>query len=216
MNRYIAEGIGTFCLVFCGTGAVIVNQQTHGLLGQSGVSAAFGLIVIAMIYAFGKTSGAHINPAVSIGFAIAGLFPKKQLMPYILAQCAGAIIASAILKLLFPANVELGGTIPSGSIWQSFILEIILTFILMLVILKTATGSKESSTIAGIAIGAVVFVEALFAGPISGASMNPARSIGPAIISGHLSTLWVYLTSPILGSAVVSVIVRKESKPFLI
>jgi aquaporin Z len=211
MKRYLAECAGTFCLVFCGTGSVIVHHRTHGLLGQGGISAAFGLIVIAMIYAFGKTSGAHINPAVSIGFAIAGLFPRKQLIPYILAQCAGAIIASLTLKLLFPADETLGATIPSGSAWQSFLLEIILTFILMLVILKTATGSKESSTVAGIAIGSVIFVEALFAGPISGASMNPARSLGPAFVSGHVSQLWIYLTAPVFGAGLASMLHKRKS-----
>lgn len=206
MKRYIAECVGTFCMVFCGTGAVIVDHQSHGLIGQIGISAAFGLIVIAMIFAFGKISGAHINPAVSIGFALAGLFPKNQLIPYILAQCAGAIIASLALKFLFPADETLGGTIPAGSAWQSFILEIALSFILMLVILKTATGSKESSNMAAIAIGSVVFLEAFFAGPISGASMNPARSLGPAIASGHLLQLWIYLSAPVLGAGLASMI----------
>jgi aquaporin Z len=203
-KRYIAEFAGTFCLVFCGTGAVIVNHQTQGLIGHAGVSAVFGLIVIAMIYSFGSESGAHINPAVTIGFTLAGLFPPKLVMPYILVQVAGAIVASGALKLLFPADAGLGGTIPSGSMLQSFVLEVILTFILMLVILKTSQGAKETGILAGLAIGATVMLEALFAGPISGASMNPARSIGPALVSGQLSALWIYLVAPVLGAGLAS------------
>ncbi|MES2279742.1 MAG: aquaporin [Bacteroidota bacterium] len=205
-KRYIAEFTGTFCLVFCGTGAVIVNHQSHGMIGHAGVSAAFGLIVIAMIYSFGSESGAHINPAVTIGFTIAGLFPKKLVLPYLLIQIAGAVTASAILKLLFPADITLGGTIPSGSMLQSFVLEAILTFILMLVILKTSQGAKETGTLAGLAIGATVMLEALFGGPISGASMNPARSIAPALVSGQISALWIYLIAPVLGAGLASIL----------
>lgn len=203
---YIAEFTGTFCLVFCGAGAVVVNQQTHGIIGHAGVSAVFGLIVIAMIYSFGSESGAHINPAVTVGFLVAGLFPRKRVLPYILAQVAGAVIACAVLKLLFPGNEYMGGTIPSGSVFQSFVLEVILSFILMLVILKTSQGAKETGTLAGLAIGATVMLEALFGGPISGASMNPARSIGPALVSGHLSVLWLYTIAPVLGATTASLL----------
>ncbi|QKJ31208.1 aquaporin [Mucilaginibacter mali] len=204
----IAEFTGTFCLVFCGAGAVVVNQQTHGIIGHAGVSAVFGLIVIAMIYSFGSESGAHINPAVTIGFMAAGLFPPKHALSYILAQVAGAILASAALKVLFPANEYLGSTIPAGSALQSFVLEVILSFILMLVILKTSQGAKETGTLAGLAIGATVMLEALFGGPVSGASMNPARSIGPALVSGHVSVLWIYLIAPTLGMGAASYLFR--------
>ncbi len=204
MKKYIAELIGTFALVFCGTGAIIINQQTNGQVGHIGIAITFGLIVTAMIYAFGGTSGAHLNPAVTIAFSLAGLFPKKEILPYIAAQITGAFMATAVLKLLFPTNINLGATIPAGSNFQSFILEIILTFILMLVILLTSQGSKETGTMAGLAIGGTVLLEAMFAGPICGASMNPARSLSPAIVSGNITTLWIYLTAPVLGAIIAT------------
>ena len=205
MKKYLAELIGTFALVFCGTGAIIVDQQTNGGVGHIGVAITFGLIVSAMIYTFGEKSGAHLNPAVTIAFSFAMLFPKKQIIPYIASQIIGALIASVLLKLLFPSNLNLGATIPAGSHLQSFILEIVLTFILMLTILFTSQGSKETGTMAGLAIGGVVLLEAMFAGPISGASMNPVRSLSPAIVSGNVATLWIYLTAPVLGAALATV-----------
>ena len=201
MKKYIAELIGTFALVFCGTGAIIVDQQTNGQVGHIGVAITFGLIVTAMIYAFGDKSGAHFNPAVTIAFSLANLFPKKQILPYVFSQVAGAFIASAILRFLFPTNINLGATIPTGSNSQSFVLEIVLTFILMLTILFTSQGSKETGTMAALAIGGVVLLEAMFAGPICGASMNPVRSLSPAIVSGNLTSLWIYLTAPVFGAA---------------
>jgi aquaporin Z len=208
MKKYIAELIGTFALVFCGTGAIIIDQQTNGQVGHIGVAITFGLIVTSMIYAFGDKSGAHFNPAVTIAFSLANLFPKKQILPYIIAQIIGAFIASAILKLLFPANQNLGATIPAGSNLQSFVLEIVLTFILMLTILFTSQGSKETGTMAGLAIGGVVLLEAMFAGPICGASMNPVRSLSPAIVSGKVATLWIYLSAPILGATLATFVWR--------
>ncbi len=208
MKKYIAELTGTFALVFCGTGAIVIDQQTNGQVGHIGIAITFGLIVTAMIYAFGDKSGAHLNPAVTIAFAVANLFPKKEILPYIVSQIVGAIIASALLKLLFPANINLGATIPAGSNLQSFVLEIVLTFILMLVIIFTSQGSKETGTMAGIAIGGVVLLEAMFAGPICGASMNPARSLSPAIISGNVTTLWIYLAAPVLGATLATFIWR--------
>ena len=204
MKKYIAELIGTFALVFCGTGAIIIDQQTNGQIGHIGIAITFGLIVTAMIYAFGGTSGAHLNPAVTIAFSLASLFPKKEILPYIAAQITGAFIATTLLKLLFPTNINLGATIPAGSNLQSFVLEIILTFILMLVILFTSQGSKETGTMAGLAIGGTVLLEAMFAGPICGASMNPARSLSPAIVSGNITTLWIYLTAPVLGAIIAT------------
>jgi len=201
MRKYIAEMIGTFALVFCGTGAIIIDQQTNGQIGHVGVAITFGLIVTAMIYALGDISGAHINPAVTIAFSLAGLFKRNEILPYLLFQILGAFIATALLKLLFPSNIDLGATLPAGAQSQSFILEAVLTFILMLVVLFTSQGSKETGTMAGIAIGSTVLLEAMFAGPICGASMNPARSLAPAIVSGNVSALWIYLIAPMLGAS---------------
>jgi aquaporin NIP len=206
MKKYIAELIGTFALVFCGTGAIVIDQQTDGQVGHIGVAITFGLIITSMIYAFGDKSGAHFNPAVTIAFSLANLFPKTEVVPYIVSQIIGAFIASALLKLLFPDNINLGATIPAGSNFQSFVLEIVLTFLLMLTILFTSQGSKETGTMAALAIGGVVLLEAMFAGPICGASMNPARSLSPAIVSGNIKTLWIYLTAPVLGAVFATVI----------
>lgn len=198
-RQYLAEFIGTFALVFCGTGAIVIDQQT-GAVTHVGIAITFGLIVMSIIYALGSISGAHINPAVSIAFTFAGRFPLRQLPFYIFCQFAGGILASAVLKYLFPQNEMLGATIPSGVESQSFVLEFLLTFFLMLVIINVATGSKEQGMFAGIAIGSVVLLEAMFAGPICGASMNPARSLAPALVSGHFEHLWVYLTATPLGA----------------
>ncbi len=199
MRALLAELLGTYALVFAGTGAIVVNAHT-GALGHTGVAATFGLVVMAMIYAFGSVSGAHLNPAVTLGFAAARRFPGRQVPPYLGAQLAGALLASLTLRLLFPESASLGATVPAGTGLQSFILEAILTFLLMLVILQVAHGAKEVGIMAGIAIGAVVALEALFAGPISGASMNPARSIAPAVVSGQLQHLWIYIAAPIIGA----------------
>jgi aquaporin Z len=200
MKKYAAEFIGTFALVFCGTGAIIIDQQTNGAVTHPGIAATFGLIVLAMIYTFGQTSGAHLNPAVTIGFAFTERFQKKEVLPYVISQIAGAFLATFILKLLFPENSNLGATIPAGSNMQSFVLELILTYLLMLVIIHVSQGSKEVGVPAGIAIGATVMLESMFAGPVSGASMNPARSISPAILSGNLTSLWIYVVAPVLGA----------------
>lgn len=203
MRKYVAEAIGTFALVFCGTGAIVINQETGGTISHAGIAITFGLIVMAMIYALGNISGAHLNPAVSIAFAIARRFPLKQVAPYIISQVAGAILASLALKLLFPANQLLGATLPKGTAMQSFGLELILSFFLMLVIINVATGSKEQGMFAGLAIGSTVLLEAMFAGPICGASMNPARSFAPALVSGHFEHLWIYLIATIVGMVIV-------------
>ena len=202
MRKYLAEIIGTFALVFCGTGAIIINQETNGIITHAGIAITFGLIVSAMIYTVGDISGAHLNPAVTIAFWVAKEFPTKEILPYIFSQGIGAFLASMTLKFLFPANATLGSTLPAGPPMQSFILEFILTFILMFVILHVAKGSKEQGMFAGIAIGGVVLLEAMFAGPISGASMNPIRSIAPAVMSGHLEHLWVYIFAPISGAII--------------
>jgi aquaporin NIP len=201
MKKYLAEIIGTFALVFFGTGAIIVNQESIGAISHFGVAAVFGLIVMVIIYTFGNISGAHFNPAVTIAFTIAKKFPLKEIIPYIVSQFTGAISASFLLKFLFPFNILLGSTIPSGEGYQSFILEFILTFFLMLVILNVAKGSKEQGMLAGIIIGATVLLEALFAGPICGASMNPIRSLAPALVSGHTESLYIYLIATTTGAA---------------
>lgn len=201
MRNYTAEFLGTFALVFCGTGAVVIDQQSGGAVTHVGVAITFGLIVMSLIYSLGDISGAHLNPAVSIAFTIAKRFSIKQLPGYIISQLLGASLASLVLKLLFPANQLLGATMPAGSEMQSFILELILTFFLMLVIMNVATGSKEQGMFAGLAIGSVVGLEAMFAGPACGASMNPARSFAPAIASGHLEHLWLYIVAPVIGAA---------------
>lgn len=201
IKKSVAEITGTFALVFCGTGAIVIDKETGGAVSHIGIAVTFGLVVMSMIYALGDISGAHINPAVSIAFVIAGRLPVERLPVYIISQVAGAFLASGLLKYLFPLSDLLGATLPAGPASQSFVLELILTFLLMLVIINVASGSKEQGLFAGIAIGSVVLLEAMFAGPVCGASMNPARSLAPAIVSGHTEQLWIYLTAPIAGAA---------------
>jgi aquaporin Z len=201
VRPYIAEIFGTFALVFAGTGAIVINDVSGGVVTHAGIALTFGLVVLAMIYALGEVSGAHLNPAVTIGFLLARRFPGRRVPAYIGSQCLGAIAASCLLHLLFPSNATLGATVPAGSAVQSFILELVLTLMLMFVILSVSTGAKEKGITAGIAVGAVIAFEAMFAGPISGASMNPARSLAPALVSGQLGSLWVYLTAPVFGAA---------------
>lgn len=201
-RKLFSEFLGTFGLVFAGCGAIVVNQVSGGAIGHFGICAIFGLIVLSMVYALGDVSGAHINPAVTIAFFISKRFPLKEVGPYIFAQCLGSVAASALLFVLFPNDVtSLGSTLVSDGIVQAFVMETVITFLLMLIIIMVATGSKEVGTLAGIAIGSAVTVLALVAGPITGASMNPARSLGPALVSGNFDNLWIYLVAPILGAA---------------
>jgi aquaporin NIP len=206
MKNYISEFIGTFAMIFCGTGAMTINEITGGDVTHVGIGITWGLIVMAMIYAFGEISGAHFNPAVSIAFAHAKKFSWKEVPKYIFFQVAGAFAASLLLMWLFPKSELLGATIPTVDVWRAFVLELILTFFLMVVIINVSTGSKEVGMMAGIAIGSVVLLEALFAGPITNASMNPARSLAPNIVSGNIKGLWLYILAPIIGAllAVVS------------
>ena len=199
MQRYFLELFGTFALVFCGAGAIIMNDLSGGAVTHIGVALSFGLIVMAMIYAIGERSGAHINPAVTLAFWISGKFETKKVLPYITAQILGAVLGSAVLYFLFPEHPTQGATLPLNSYSQAFILEVLLSFILMFVIVQVSEGSKEIGKMAGVAIGGVVAMEALFAGPITGASMNPARSIGPALFSGELQYLSLYIAAPIIG-----------------
>lgn len=218
MRRSISEFMGTFILVFCGTGAVVTNAYSGGAVTPMGISTVFGGIVMAIIYAFGPVSGAHINPAVTLGFAVQGTFAWKDVLPYVVSQIAGAVVASAMLLLLFPNDAtSLGATLPNIGTWQTFLFEVLLTFMLMLVILLLSTGAKETGIMAGIAIGMVVLLEALFAGPITGASMNPARSLAPALVSGNLEHIWIYLTAPTAGAILAVGIwaaIFKEKAPY--
>ncbi len=201
MKRYLAEALGTFILVFAGTGAIVVNHVSHGAVTHPGIALTFGLVVMAAIYAFGSISGAHLNPAVTLGLGLARQFSIREVPFYMASQICGALAASALMRLLFGNEAFLGATLPAGSAAQSFILEVVLTGILMLVILCVSTGPKELGALAGVAIGGVIGLEAMFAGPICGASMNPARSLAPALVSGHLDSLWIYLAAPMIGSA---------------
>ena len=199
MKKFLSEYLATFFLVFAGTGAIVINQQSGGAITHVGIAITFGLVITAMIYAFAEYSGAHMNPAVTIALAIGKKFPVKEVPLYLFAQLSGAFTASFLLKILFPTNITLGSTLPAGTEMQSFVLELILTFFLMFTILST---TKEKNNYAPIAIGFVVLLEAMFAGPICGASMNPARSLAPAIVSGNLQSLWVYLSAPTLGAII--------------
>jgi aquaporin Z len=201
MRKYAAEAIGTFALVFAGCGAVVIDDISHAVT-HVGVAITWGLVVMAMIYALGDVSGAHLNPAVTFGFWLSRRMNGRLVAPYVAAQCIGAFVASLALRGMFGNVAHLGATLPAGSAAQSFALEAILTGLLMLVILNVSTGPKETGTLAGIAVGGVILLEAMFAGPICGASMNPARSLAPAIVSGHVATLWVYLIAPTLGAGV--------------
>jgi aquaporin Z len=207
-RRLAAEVFGTFALVFAGTGAIVINDISDHAITHVGIALTFGWIVLAMIYAIGDISGCHLNPAVTLGFVVAGRMEKRLVIPYIVSQSAGAILASTVLKMLFLEHSTLGATLPRGSDWQSFILEILLTMILMVVILCVSSGSKEKGVLAGVAVGSVIALEAMFAGPISGASMNPARSLAPALLSGHMASLWVYLVAPVIGATLAIPIFR--------
>jgi aquaporin Z len=200
MKRYIAEFIGTFALVFCGTGAIVVNEVTGGTITHVGIAIVFGLVVMAMIYTLGDISGAHINPAVTFGFWSAGRFPTRELLPFVTAQFSGAILASITLRFLFPQSLGLGATLPVVPDMHAFGIEVILTFFLMLVIISVSSSAKEKGITAGIAIGSVIALASLFAGPITGASMNPARSFAPALISNNFGSLHVYLLAPLAGA----------------
>lgn len=200
LRHCFAEALGTFALVFAGTGAIVINDVSGGGVTHVGIALTFGLIVTAMIYSLGDISGAHINPAVTLGFWLARRFPGRSVAPYIASQLVGALFASGLLWLLFE-HPTLGATIPRESDLQSFVLEVVLTGLLMFVVLNVSSGAKEKGVLAGVAIGGVVALEAMFAGPICGASMNPARSLGPAVVSGNIAQLWIYLIAPVLGGA---------------
>lgn len=204
MKRYLAEFISTFFLVFCGTGAIVIHQQGGEVIGHLGIAISFGLIVTIMILTLGEISGTHMNPVVTLIFIGLKIHPKKDLVPYIIAQTMGALAASSSLLLLFPENKLLGSTVPAGTEMQSFVLEVILTFLLVFVVLFMSQGSEHQKKFAPFGIGLTVLLEALFAGPICGASMNPIRSIAPALISGQTNHLWVYIVAPTVGAVLAA------------
>lgn len=199
-RRALAEALGTGIMVLVGTAAIAVDAS-YGGIGHLGVALAFGLVVMAMIYAVGEVSGAHINPAVSIAFVIAGRLPARYLPAYLAAQCLGAMLASGALALMLPDSPTLGATTPAVGLGTAFAIEVFITAVLMFVIITVATGAKEKGPVAALAIGGTVGLLALVFGPLTGASMNPARSLGPAIVGGELPTLWIYLLGPMIGAA---------------
>jgi aquaporin NIP len=213
IKNYLSEAAGTFGIVFFGTGACVLGEL-YGTVNHLGVSITFGVTVTLMIYLFGKISGAHLNPAVTLAFNAGRHFPKTEVLPFIIAQLIGAILASFTLKALFPASGALGATVPNGSHLETFIWEFVMSLILMYVILFTSKGKKENGKYAAIAIGATVGLEAFLGGPISGASMNPARSIGPALAIANFQALWIYIVAPIAGmySALFVFHLQKEKR----
>jgi MIP family channel proteins len=214
-RQIVAEAIGTFILVFAGTGAVMVNQISEGAVTHLGISFVFGAVVAALIYTLGHMSGAHFNPAVTLAFWVSGFFPSKHVIPYILAQSLGAIAASALLLLSLGNVAQLGATLPLNDNWlQSFILEAVLTFILMFVILGSGLDRRAPIGFAGVAIGLTVGLEAAFMGPITGASMNPVRSLGPAFVGGIWQHHWLYWVAPILGAQLAVWVYRQLSNNF--
>ena len=217
-KKLAAESLGTFILVFAGTGAIMINDIANAI-GHVGIAMTFGFVIVALIYSFAHVSGAHFNPAVTIAFWTMGEFHRKNVIPYISAQVFGAILASICLYFLLNENFNsvsevsyLGSTLPRSSESQAFGFEFILTFILMIVICSSAVHGKATKDFAGLAIGLTVGLESMFAGPISGASMNPARSIGPAIVSGNFEHLWIYILATCLGAMAASMVFLKIFK----
>ncbi|KAL2475186.1 Aquaporin NIP1-2 [Abeliophyllum distichum] len=217
VQKVIAEILGTYFLIFAGCAAVVVNADKDKVITMPGIAIVWGLVVMVMVYSVGHISGAHFNPAVTIAFATCKRFPLKQVPAYIAAQVIGATLASGTLRLLFNGNHNhFAGTFPTGTDLQSFVVEFIITFYLMFVISGVATDTRAIGELAGLAVGATILVNVMFAGPISGASMNPARSLGPAIVSNNFKGIWIYLLGPTSGAiagAWVYNIIRFTDKP---
>ncbi len=210
VRSLLAEAIGTFALVFAGCGAIMVDHQTHAL-GHVGVAISFGLVIMIMIYAVGHISGAHFNPAVTFAFAVSRHFPPARVLAYWAAQLAGALGAALVLRGSLGDVAHVGATLPAGSNGQAFLWEAVLSFFLMFVIMAVATDARAVGEAAAIAIGGTVGLDAMFGGPITGASMNPARSLGPAIAAGDFTSIWVYLAAPIAGATAAAVVYRVVS-----
>jgi aquaporin NIP len=201
-RRALAEGLATFALVFAGCGAIVANQVYDGALGTVGIGLVFGLIIMVMVYATGHLSGAHINPAVTLAFTATRHFPAREAAAYIAAQLVGAIAGALLLLAVWPDQpADLGATVPSVGAGSAFVYELALTALLMFVIMAVATDTRAVGAAAAIAIGATVGLDAIFGGPVTGASMNPARSFGPALVSGEWADLWIYLAGPVAGAA---------------
>ena len=200
IRSLVAELVGTFALVFAGAGAIVVDARTHAL-GHVGVAIAFGLVIMVMIYAVGHVSGAHFNPAVSFAFALTRQFPWTRVAAYWAAQLAGALLGAALLRASLGNDAHVGSTLPAGSQGQALVWELVLTFFLIFVIMAVATDTRAVGEAAAIAVGGTVALDAMFGGPITGASMNPARSLGPALVSGDLHALWVYIVAPLAGAS---------------
>lgn len=199
-SKAVAEAIGTFAIVFMGCGSVMVGERFPGSMPSFVIPLVFGLVVAAMIYAVGHISGAHFNPAVTAAFALARRFPWKQVIIYWLAQLTGALTATGLLFYLFPGAINFGATVPAVPVLQALIWEIVLTFFLMFVIIAVATDTRAVGVMAGAAIGATVTFDAFVGGAVTGASMNPARSIGPALAQGTSQTVWLYVVGPVIGA----------------
>jgi aquaporin Z len=214
-RRLGAEAIGTFFLVLIGPGAVMVNAYSGGSLGQTGIALAFGFVVTAMVYAHGHLSGAHINPAVTIALWSVHHFPGRSVVPYVTAQCIGAVGASAVLRFVLGTAGNMGATLPLVPMRGAFVVEALLSFVLMFVIMAFATDDRVASGVAGVAVGVTVGCCALMGGPLTGASMNPARSLGPAMVGGRWQAHWLYWVAPILGMVVAAhlyEVLRKASR----
>lgn len=217
IQKVIAEVLGTYFLIFAGCAAVVVDLDSNNAVSHAGVSIVWGLVVMVMVYSVGHISGAHFNPAVTIAFATCKRFPWKQVPAYLAAQILGSTLASGTLRLIFSGTQNhFAGTLPTGSDLQSFVLEFVITFYLMFVISGVATDNRAIGELAGLAVGSTVLLNVMFAGPISGASMNPARSLGPAIVSSQYKGIWIYLVAPTCGAiagAWVYNIIRFTDKP---
>jgi aquaporin NIP len=218
-RRAAAEGLAAFALVFAGCGAVVANAQYDSALGTVGIALVFGLVIMVMVYATGHLSGAHINPAVTIAFTLTRHFPAREAIAYVVAQCAGAILAALVLLAVWPSQpAALGATVPTVGVGSALVYEAILTALLMFVIMAVATDTRAVGAAAAIAIGGTIGLDALFGGPVTGASMNPARSLGPALVSGTWTDFWVYVVGPILGAglgALAYQLVRGATSPAL-
>jgi len=210
LKKNLSEFLATFSLIFFGCGAMVVNQLYDGIIGHIGTNLVFGLIIMVMIYSVGDISGAHMNPAVTFAFYIDHQLDLKTTFYYIVSQLIGSLSASLVLKLLFPKALLLGNTIPTGSYLQVFVLEFIVSFLLFLLIVNVSEGPKETGMMAGIAVGSYIMVSGLFAGPVGGNSLNPARTLGPAIVTLRFDGLYLYLIAPVLGTTLAS----KVSKVF--
>jgi MIP family channel proteins len=202
-RRAGAEGIAAFTLVFAGCGAIVASSEFDGTIGATGVAATFGLIIMAMVYATGHLSGAHINPAVTLAFSLTRHFPPRECLAYVGAQLGGAVLAAFALLAVWPEKpADLGATVPHVAVGSALVYEIVLTAILMFVIMAVATDTRAVGAGAAIAIGGAVALDALFGGPVTGASMNPARSFGPALAAGEWHGFWIYVIGPVVGAVI--------------